>query len=608
MNKSLLVCSVAALLCASVPSHAKLTPTSMDTVIVTANRFPQQERTALANIDVITRRDIEQSQAKSLPDVLCRLTGVQISQNGGRGQLASLYVRGTGPSQVLVLMDGVRLARSAKGAVDFNQIPLNYVDHIEYVRGAKASLYGSEAIGGVINIITVARSRQQITKVNVGLGSLDYKQIGGSTGVATSENGQLNMAVSHEADDGYNVHPVPGINDGDKHGFKSNNGLVGYTHDVTEQLSLFANGRLFKNTYQYDSSFGSRQYMEAEKEDQSWTLGGAFNGQQYRSLLQFNYQQQKQWDYQQKLGKASSGATKDRVTQSVAKWSNSFEVNQGLTLAGGVDWRQSGYKNLQTNREYTRDNTAVYALVTSDIDQLRLQASGRIDDNEAFGQDETYNIAAGYRFIPELALRASYGTGIKAPNLYELYDPTYGNEGLTPETSKSYELGVYGRVYDVYWSVTGYDNKITNLLSYDPSTYVSKNINGQSHIKGIEVEANFRTGIVDHQLSADIKSPKDKDGKQLVRRSRQIYKWNTTTHFDDIDWVVSYMWFSRRPTSTAHVDLASYALVNTSINYYVTKKVTLSGRIANLLDKEYATAAGYPAAERAYYMNMGYQF
>lgn len=606
MKASFWAGSLVPLLCVAMPSHAESAPMKLDTVVVTANRFPQQERATLSSMDVISRRDIEQSQAKSLPDVLQRLTGVQISQNGGRGQLANLYVRGTGPSQVLVLMDGVRLARSAKSSVDFNQIPLSYVDHIEYVRGAKASLYGSEAIGGVINIITVARSRQQATKINVGLGSLDYKQIGGSTGIATSENGQLNMAVSHEADDGYNVHPVPGINDGDKHGFKSNNGLVGYTHDVTEQLSLFANGRLFKNTYQYDSSFGSHKYMEAEKEDQSWTLGGAFNGLQYRSLLQFNYQQQKQSDYQQKLGKASSGATRDRVTQSVAKWSNSFEVHQGLTVAGGVDWRQSGYKNLQINREYTRDNTAVYALVTSDIERLRLQASGRIDDNEAFGQDETYNIAAGYRFIPELALRASYGTGIKAPNLYQLYDPTYGNTALTPEESKSYELGVYGRVYDLDWSVTGYDNKITNLLSYDPSTYVYKNIDGQSHIKGVEVEANFSTGIVDHQISVDIKSPKDKDGNQLVRRSRQMYKWNTTTHFDDIDWVVSYMWFSRRPTSTAHVDLASYALVNTSINYYVTNKVTLSGRIANLLDKEYATAAGYPAAERAYYMS--YQF
>lgn len=600
--------SLASSFCIAMPSHAQSQPMTMETVVVTANRLPQSQHSTLSNVDVISRQEIEQSQAKSLPDVLQRLTGVQISQNGGRGQLASLYIRGTGPSQVLVLMDGVRLARSAKSSVDFNQIPLSYVDHIEYVRGAKASLYGSEAIGGVTNIITVARSRQQGTNVNIGLGSLDYKQIGGSTGVATSENGQLNVAVSHEADDGYNVHPIPGINDGDKHGFKSNNGLVGYTHDVTEQLSLFANGRLFKNTYQYDSSFGSHKYMEAEKDDQSWTLGGEFHGQQYHSLLQFNYQQQKQSDYQQSLGKESASATRDRVTQSVAKWSNSFAVNQGLTVAGGIDWRQAGYKNLQTNREFTRDNTAVYALIVAELDRLRLEASGRMDDNEAFGQDETYNIAAGYQLMPELALRASYGTGIKAPNLYELYDPKYGNKALTPEASKSYEVGLFGRMNIIDWSITGYDTRISNLLSYDPTTYVSKNIDGQSHIKGIEVEANLSTGIVDHQLSVDIKSPKDKEGHQLVRRSRQIYKWNTTTHFDDIDWVVSYMWFSRRPTSTAHVDLASYALVNTSMNYYVTNKVTLSGRIANVFDKEYATAAGYPAAERAYYMNMSYQF
>ena len=152
MKKSALAITLASLL--SPVSYLQAQETSADeTLVVTANRFEQAESNTLADVEVVTREDIDRIQAKTLPDVLRRLTGIQVTQNGGRGQLASLFVRGTSSDQVLVLVDGVRFARAAKGAVDFNQIPLTYVQRIEYVRGARASLYGSEAIGGVINII-----------------------------------------------------------------------------------------------------------------------------------------------------------------------------------------------------------------------------------------------------------------------------------------------------------------------------------------------------------------------------------------------------------------------------------------------------------------------
>ncbi|MDF5262253.1 TonB-dependent receptor plug domain-containing protein, partial [Vibrio parahaemolyticus] len=172
-----------------------------ETIVVTANRFEQAESRTLADVEVVTRQDIDRIQAKTLPDVLRRLTGIQVSQNGGRGQLASLFVRGTSSDQVLVLVDGVRFARAAKGAVDFNQIPLTYVQRIEYVRGARASLYGSEAIGGVINIITIARADEEGTKLSAGLGSLDYQELSVASGIKVTESGQLNIALGSESDD-----------------------------------------------------------------------------------------------------------------------------------------------------------------------------------------------------------------------------------------------------------------------------------------------------------------------------------------------------------------------------------------------------------------------
>ena len=204
MRKTLLAITCASLL--SPTFYLQAQEVSADeTMVVTANRFEQSAASTLADVEVVTRQDFKRIQAKTIPDVLRRLTGIQITQNGGRGQLASIFVRGTSSDQVLVLVDGVRFARAAKGAVDFNQIPLSYVQRIEYVRGARASLYGSEAIGGVINIITIARATEESTTLSAGLGSLDYQELSLTSGVATSENGQLNLAVSHESDEGYNV-------------------------------------------------------------------------------------------------------------------------------------------------------------------------------------------------------------------------------------------------------------------------------------------------------------------------------------------------------------------------------------------------------------------
>lgn len=604
MKKSLIAVAVVSTAAHAHAANIQSSSTN-ETVVVTANRFAQSSNSVLADVDVVTRDDIRRSQAKSIPEVLRKLTGIQLSQNGGRGQLANIYVRGTNPTHVLVLVDGVRFVRSTKGAVDFNQIPLSYVERIEYVRGARASLYGSEAIGGVINIITIGRSHNRQVKLDVGLGSNNYQQAGVTAGIATSDDGQLNLSLGHESNDGYNVHPVAGLNDGDRHGFKTNNGLLGYTYDLNEAISVYANGRIYNNGYQYDSSYSTHGYMQSDKDDQSWTLGGDYKGEEFHSSLLLNYQQQKGWNYNKEVGK-SSASTQDKLEQSNVQWSSHYVIAKWLTIAGGIDWRDSSYEDLLSDEKFSRANKAIYALMSSDIDKFKAELSGRIDDNDSFGTEPTFNTALGYQFLPEIGVKASYGTGFKAPNLYQQFDPTYGTEELDAEKSKSYEISLLGAIEGVNWNVTGYSYDIDQLIDYDYTTSHYQNVDGTSHIKGLEFEVKYTIGMVDQQFSADFKDPKDSDGNVLARRSRQVYKWNSTINFDTLDWSIDYMWASKRPDSSA--ELPSYALVNTSINYYVSDHVMLSGKIANVFDKNYETASGYPAAGREYYMNASYQF
>ncbi|MDN2482315.1 TonB-dependent vitamin B12 receptor [Vibrio agarivorans] len=613
MNKSILAVAVASLLSHAHSIHAQEV-TVDETMVVTANRFEQSSKSVLAEVEVVTREDFQRTQAKTIPDVLRRLTGIQVTQNGGRGQVASIFVRGTSSDQVLVLVDGVRFARAAKGAVDFNQIPLSYVQRIEYVRGARASLYGSEAIGGVINIITIARATEKSTTLSAGLGSLDYQELSLASGVQTSENGQLNFALGYESDKGYNVKPQSGLNDGDRHGFETLNGLVGYTHEVNSKLTLFGNVRAYENTYQYDSSssFSGRQYMEAEKEDLSLTIGGTYQTERLRSELQASAQMQDSWDYEH--GTNKNTGRQDELEQQNIQWTNSFLLNDTVQLSGGIDWRDESYVDKSANRKFSRSNSAIFGLAAITYGSATLEASARFDDNEEFGSQSTYNLGLGYSLIPELGFRASFGTAFKAPNLYQQYDPSYGTPELKPEESEAIEVGFSGVVKAVYWSITGYDYKITNLIDYHPDTYKYINVDGETHIQGIELTAEFNTGFVEHQLSADYKNPEDKDGKQLQRRAKELYKWNAKVPFGQFDWSISYQFVGKRPDVDygtwpySDVYLSSYSLVDTALNYYANENLTVSARVDNLTDESYETALGYPAAERAYYLNVMYRF
>lgn len=606
MKKTLLAVALAPLYLQS-PVFAADT-SSDEVMVVTANRFEQSTQSVTAQVEVITREDIERIQAKSLTDVFRRLTGVQVTQNGGRGQNASLFVRGANSDQVLVLIDGIRFARAAKGAVDFSQLPITFVDRIEYVRGARASVYGSEAIGGVINIITLANSTSNdTTKVTAGLGSLDYKELSLSSGVQAGENGHLNISLGYDADDGYNVHPIEGVNDNDRHGFESRNALVGYVHNFNDEWAAFANLRAFENISQYDNSFGTMHDLkEAEVDNFTAASGIEYTAGQLSSQFQVNWQNQEQWNYSQSQGKDSLSVTEDELEQLNLQWNAQYQLNDALTLAGGIDWRDESYEVKSTDDKYDRDNIAYYGLLAADFERLFGELSLRLDDNEQFGSETTYNAGTGYRFSELLTVKASYGTSFKAPNLYQLYNSFYGNKDLDAESAESLELTFSGILADVRWSVTGYDTRIDDLIGYNFSTSKYYNESGESKLRGIEIVTEFDTDFISHQLSADFKDPEDKDGEQLKRRAKKMFKYNAIATFELVDVSLGYQYVGERPDFSE--DLDAYSLFDVAANYYASEHLTLNARIDNLLDEEYETAGGYPAPERAYYLSATYEF
>ncbi|WP_318494116.1 TonB-dependent vitamin B12 receptor [Photobacterium leiognathi] len=620
MKKTLLALAVTSVYFPSFSSIAADDKAQVDDVmVVTANRFEQLVTSVLAPFNVVTRQDIDKVQAKTLTEVISLLPGVQVTQNGGRGQLASIMVRGTNSDQVLVLVDGIRMARSVAGSVDFNQIPLTQVERIEFTRGARAALYGSEAIGGVINIITLTGTDTlSKTKLHLGVGSHNYQEANASGAYNIGDKTVLQLAAGYESDDGYNVRPQPGLNDGDKHGFDSRNASLALHHQFNNQLSGYVATRWYKNHYQYDASgFDSEvgdvvhKYVQAETEFNDYSAGLEYVQNSYKSSLILDYQKQDNFDY---VDKTNVVNRQDQYHQRNIQWHNQYQLLSTLSVSGGIDWRQeqwADFTGFAGDKE--RDNTGYYAVGLWDYSPVSIETSVRLDDNQQYGTHSTYNIAGGWYLNDNIQLRASYGTAFKAPNLYQLYvksrsswGETIGNPNLKPETSKNIDISLHAD-YDIgSLAVTVYQMRIDDLINYTGGMPSYENVSGESKIKGIEVEADFDTGIISHQLNFDFKEPRDSKGNQLIRRDKFSFKWVGSASYGDLDTAVTYQYHGKRPDFGS--ELPAYDTWDLALTYWLQPKLALKGRVANLLDEQYETAGGYEMPGRTYYTSINYQF
>ncbi|WP_116643936.1 TonB-dependent receptor [Salinivibrio sp. HTSP] len=602
MNKQI----VASLVAASFFPVSTWAEPNTETVVVTASRFAQSDASVLQSATILTRQDIARLQARSLVDVLRTVPSIEIAQSGGRGQIASIFMRGTESDHSLVLIDGVRMASSITGSVDFNQIPVNSIERIEIIRGARATLYGSSAIGGVINIIT--KSNKERANVSATMGSLDHHAVSGAWATKLGDKGHFSGMAGYESNDGYNVHPMAS-NRGDQHGFTGRNAQLGYSHRWNASWSADITGRWYQNEYDYDYS-GSLKHGWLE----SQALAGNLN---YRSgvwsaTLSGEFSQRDKYDY------FPGSARKENKNSDVEQVSTSlglqYQTTEDWLLGGGVDYRQDTFNegSLITNPDdiaiNPRDNLGTYLLTQfSPVEALSIEASARSDDNEQYGQHTTWQTSAGLAIAEGYQLVASYGTAFKAPSLTELYG-LGGNATLKPEESSNTELALRGVTADVDWSLTGYINRIDNLIQYAGSYPNGQNQNvDKAKIEGVEFIANFDVHALHNRISLEYKDPEnEKTGEQLQRRAKRVAKWDTSYQWERV--LLGTQWQYQSERTDWNDRLGSYSLWVVTASYQATDNLTVKGKVDNVFDKDYETAGGYPAPERAYFMTLDYQY
>ncbi|MFM1682476.1 TonB-dependent receptor domain-containing protein [Aeromonas salmonicida] len=610
MSKKLLV---AALL--PTAAFAQTTIPVNPTLVITANRVEQPISSVLAPVVVIDRAEIESRQVQSLPALLKTLPGVQITTLGGRGHMSSLFIRGTNSNHSLVLMNGRPIAAMVAGTPDLSQIPLGNIERIEYIRGPRAAVYGADAIGGVINLITKTSAKNgSETHLKGGVGSNGYGQGQVRTVQALGQQTDMNMMIGYERTDGFDV--VANAQQPDRDGFDSLNGQFGLNHAFSDAWSGDFNAQGYDNQTEMDDAYQSADQSRVQAFQ--YDGGLKFQSETLTSRLEASYGENKLKSWLESKGESSAQPIHTGLTR--FSWINSWSGVEGLNLTGGADWQQEQLKSDSRSSGLAfnapdRDNTGLFAVGSYRWQALLWELSGRTDDNEQYGRHNTWSAASGLDIDDNHNVRLSYGTGFKAPTFLDLYYPGYENPDLKPEESKNLELGFAGRYTGWDWSLNLYRNKIQNLIACQSAFSTCKPDNTDAEIRGVEVALGLETGPLYHDVSFDYTRAEDKnDGdQQLLRRAKQKASWLTQVQLGPVDLSTELLYVGKRDDKNfssfpaERVELGSYTLINLGASYGVTPQLTLGGRIDNLFDRDYAPAYGYASAGTEFKLTADYR-
>ncbi len=580
-------------------------------VVVTATRTAQTIDDTLAPVSVFTRDDIERLQPQSIQDLLKGSPGLSISNNGGLGKVTSFFLRGTESDHILVLIDGIRVGSATLGTTMFQHIPIEQIERIEIVRGPHSSLYGSDAIGGVIQIFTrKGKGNRKLTpSISFMAGSYNTKQLTADISGGTDKvwfNASLGILDS----DGFNAcngEPATAgcfTTEPDKDGYERTSASARAGFKLNDKMNLDFNWLRSENETMFDGGFQneSESYQEVlgAKLDMNLTA-------KWQAILSVGRSTDDIDSYLN--GVFSSNFHTDRDSLS---FQNDITLADNKLLTVGIDYLDDKIESTTSYPVTSRDNVGVFAQYLAQYGVHSFQLSIRNDDNERSGNHTTGSINWGHEIGNGLKVRASYGTAFKAPTFNELYFPFFGSANAQPEKSKSLEIGITSQQQKSSWAINVFNTKVDDLLAYDSSISAVANIQ-KTELTGIEAEAATR--IAGWSLTGNLtlldpvnKSAGSNNGNVLPRRAEQSLRIDMDKKFGKYSLGASLNGESHRYDDLANTRrLGSYATIDLRASYKLAKAWLLQGRIENLFDKDYELASYYNQPERSIYLTIGYQ-
>jgi len=574
----------------AIPSFAS-DSVDLENVVVTASRVSQTRENTLGDITVINQAEIERAGNGSITDLLRLQPGVQINTSGGAGNSTNIFLRGTNSDHVIVLVDGLRINSATLGTTSFENIPLSQIEKIEILRGPASSLYGADAIGGVIQIFTKkGDSGKPLIHAAIGLGS--YNTETAEAGISGSfGDTRYGINLSSADTEGYSTQKILATNtpiDKDDDGYR-NLGIsahINHTYAAGHSIGL-----------QYFASKGHNNFD-----------GNNFNNNGNQTLQSYAITSSNQfttsWHSTLKLGKGiddsdSHGKFGDsafKTEQNQYTWQNDLNLPVGtLTLAyDRLVQEVSGSTNYTIK---SRDNNGYLASYLADIGSHSAQLSLRTDNNSQFGNHTTGGLAYGYHISPEWRLSASYGTAFKAPTFNQLYYPNFGDANLKPEESKNIEAAIKYSVEKLHASVTVFDNKIENLIAFTGPASAGCSLGGfcpvnvgKAEILGVTFDGGLNiTDNLTLNSNLTVQSPRDDETDQLLtRRGNRYGNLNLLHDIGNFQWGAEVTAASTRyNNATSTKKMGGYALLNLTANYRITPEWRFEARANNVLDKDY---------------------
>lgn len=547
-------------------------------IIVTA-KGEQRLSDSLVTAHVLDDESIKITQAKDLTTLLAGISGVNITDSGGRGSTTGVFLRGASSSQTIVLVDGVRVGSATLGAAALNSYPVEAIERVEVVKGPLSGIYGADAVGGVIQLFTRKGGTENgLGSVSAAVGSDSLREYGFALHGGNEKHSYHFSAFDEETVGIDRTSIETGGND-DRDGFTQTAFSFGGRSQLGE--NTFANLSVLytDSSVEFDNTFGDDSGFYTDTE----TFSGALN-------ITTNLNPDLRWNttlgsnQDNSLTPAFSSefdTQRDSISTEFA-----YRLNDSSNLTLGADYYQEKITPLETFPVSERDNKGVFALWQKTFSRFGLVSNLRYDDNSAYGSDTNGSFAINYHINDSVRAVASYGTAFVAPSFNLLYFPFFGNPELLPEESKTAELSLLGTQHRFNWRVSAYQTKIENLFSFDPNTFLAANV-GSADISGVEFDIAAHVGDWQLQLYLDLLAAKNDDtGIELDDRAQKKATLSAVRHWDNLTLRLAMDAESDR-FDNAGTELSSFALFAISGRYQLHEQLSISAAIDNLFDKDY---------------------
>ena len=574
----------------------------VDELVITATRTPQPLVTTLASVNIISRDEIEQAGTATLAELLQRKAQVEIRTTGGAGQPAGVFMRGASSQHTLVLVDGLRLGSATAGSPAFENIPLDIIERIEIAKGPLSGLYGSDAIGGVIQIFTRKFDRPRL-QAGIGFGTDSAFAVNaGFTAIENKTAVTLNAGYRQvRARSATNADAPSFIYNPDRDPYKNANVSVNLSHTLWQGETISLNAWQSKGTAHFD---GGPDDDSRNRQTLSGVGVSSVNQIMNNWISRLNIGQTTD---DIRITSAFPGTFKTEQNQAV--WVNEFKMPRGTSTAG-AEYRE---EKVAATTEYDKKKRKTGAFFLSYLERFgqaneqQIDFSLRRDEETQFGRRNTGSVAYGVQLIPALLVYARAGRAFRAPSFNDLYFPGFSNPNLKPERSEQAEVGARWSSATIRGSLVRFDNRIEDLIAPDFISFTPVNIRN-ARIKGWELSGDTLLAGVAIKAAFTSQQPIDADTKRQLRSRAKIFGSLAANHTIG-KWQIGsdVVANGRRYDSSiesAGSRIGGYAVVNARVGYQANKMWAVEINAQNIADRKYELARGYNPQARSVFVNV----